>query len=274
MTDALNQPGALEREVARQLLAMISEPAAVNVNTLEMALRLLAKWRTMHIDRTIVARDGTDVQSGPFARMHFVSQPSEASLSPKLLGLYEAELHPLIAEIAKSDLTQILDVGCADGYYAVGFARLMPHVQVLAHDINPAARQHCADLAARNGVSDRVRVGGEISGEDFETVSDDKTLLFIDIEGAEEELLRPDLYPALRRLKILVECHDAFRPGLSNRIADRFAPSHDLRTIPPALTSSGLPSWMSQLSQIDQLLATWECRIGATPWLFMTPRSS
>ena len=58
--------------------------------------------------------------------------------------------------------------GCAEGYYAVGMARLAPEITVYAYDIEERARIACADLAQRNGVADRVIVGGEFAPDGFE----------------------------------------------------------------------------------------------------------
>src|SRR5271170_2035809 len=42
----------------------------------------------------------------------------------KLVGLYEAELHPALHDLALTPPPVVINVGCAEGYYAVGLARL------------------------------------------------------------------------------------------------------------------------------------------------------
>jgi hypothetical protein len=39
---------------------------------------------------------------------------------PKIIGSYECELHPAIEEIIVNNYAEVWDVGCAEGYYAVG----------------------------------------------------------------------------------------------------------------------------------------------------------
>lgn len=264
---------SLDRHVALRLSAMMESPNFVTKAGLEAALRLLAKWRSQLIDNTVVARQGTVIQAGPFQGMRFVAKVSEANVSPRLLGSYEGELHATIEEICGSNINCLIDIGCADGYYAVGFARRMPQLEVRAFDINPLAQKNCAELAAANGVAERVKVGGEFRGEEFTNFEDRRALVFLDAEGAEDELLRPDLFPSLTRLSVLVECHDVFKGGMSERIEQRFAPSHTIRRIEPRLHCPDMPDWFSQLSHLDQLLATWEWRIGPTPWLYMVPKA-
>lgn len=251
---------------------MVNDPRIVTVQALDLTLRHLAKWRSRLIDNTIVAQNGRRVQSGPFAGMTYIAEAVEASASPKLLGCYEAGLHPIIDEIKTKRYELIVDVGCADGYYAVGFAVSMPWLHVDAYDIDVAAREQCKTLAELNGVSERISIKAELQGAAFEEYVGRNALIFMDIEGAEDLLLRPDLYPSLRKLPVIVECHDAFKPGLSQEIAQRFELSHHVHRVEPGVRSAQLPSWLRKCSELDQLLATWEWRIGPTPWLYMLPK--
>lgn len=263
-----------EKAIAERIRLMAADPRLGTAAGLESTLRLLAKWRAQIIDRTIVARHGTTIQAGPFAGMHFVTRASEAGVAPKLLGCYEAALQPVVEEIVEAGFRRIVDIGCADGYYAVGLARRLPAAEILAFDIDPVARDHCAALAEANEVADRVTIAGEFRGEDFGRLSGPDTLVFIDAEGAEDELLDPAAYPALTSLTILAECHDGLKPGLAGRIAERFAESHLVRRIEAILPSPALPSWFDKVSELDRLLAVWEWRNGPTPWLFMKPISA
>lgn len=262
---------SLEDLVASHLRRIAADPRLNTPAALEATLRLLAKWRSQRIDEAMVARHGTVIQAGPFKGMRFVGKTSEASVSPKLIGSYESELHGLIEEIVAAGYDRVVDIGCADGYYAVGFARRIPAATILAFDINPVARDNCAALATANHVADRVSVGGEFKGEDFSGFAQGRTLVLLDAEGAEEHLLDPEAFPGLRRLSVLVECHDCLKAGLSALIAKRFEPTHSVRLIRNDLAALAIPPWLTTASHLDQLLAVWEWRIGPTPWLYLQP---
>ena len=264
----------LEEIYARELVKLTAHPDFVTQGGLNAALRLLAKWRSKLVDNTLVATCGTTIRSGPFQGMDFVASASEANVSPRILGNYEAELHEVIERIIASNYNYIVDIGCADGYYACGFAYRMPGVKVDAFDINPVAQKLCADLARKNGLSDRITIGGEFRGSDFSRYVDRDALVFMDAEGVEEVLLDPALYPALGRLSILVECHDVFKPSISRTLADRFDATHDIVRIEPKMRSCDLPPVFTNMSHMDQLLAIWEWRMGPTPWLYLTPKAS
>ena len=116
----------------------------------------------------------------------------------KLLGCYEQPLQPFIEQAIRAAYPVVLNIGCAEGYYAVGMARRMPATRVHAFDIDPAAQRVCAELAAKHGVADRVRIGARFTPDDFAAYAGQKTLVLCDIEGGEKDLLDPETAPALR----------------------------------------------------------------------------
>jgi hypothetical protein len=253
-------------ETLRQIAANPPE-----TRNLARALRHLAKWRAEVIANTILARSGSAVLSGPFAGMFYDIQALEGSQAARLLGVYEASLAPVIETIIARAYPLVVDVGCAEGYYAVGLARRMPQSRILARDENSAAQALCRRLAGLNDVGDRVEIGGRMTHADFAICSAQPTLILCDIEGAEEELLDPAAAPGLLSADILVETHDVIRPGLSGLITHRFAATHDV-TILNRQIRADLPDWMDRLSDLDRLLALWEWRGGPTPWLWMQRR--
>jgi SAM-dependent methyltransferase len=263
----------LNANVLAALRARIANPEGrADDQLLESVLRVAAIWRSRLLANTLIQLHGAEVQSGLFAGMKYLRTATEGGLLPRLVGSYESELHPHIQALADEGLDTVVDIGCAEGYYAVGLARLLPTIRVEAFDIDPAARKACAELAALNGVSDRVQVGGAFTPERFAAYEGTRTLVFMDIEGHEVSLLDPERAPALRTLKILVETH----PGptkLHEKIAARFADSHEIIQVEQAGKTTPLPPFLRGLGHLDQLIATWEWRRWPTPWLVMRPKS-
>ncbi|GAB1478238.1 hypothetical protein MASR2M74_07830 [Paracoccaceae bacterium] len=246
----------------REILA--KPPSATSLNR---ALRVLAKWRSEMLADAIARRSGGQVLSGPFRGMHYVARASEGARAPRIVGAYETSLVPVLEGIIASAPEVILDIGCAEGYYAVGLARRMPGARVIARDADPAAQEMCRAMATANGVT--VEVGGLLTGPDFDICTRARSVVICDIEGAEDAVLDPATAPGLNRADILVEVHEAMRPGLTNRLAARFAATHRITRLDRRLDDSGLPDWMQGLSDMDRLLALWEWRSGPTPWLWM-----
>ena len=173
-------------------------------------VRLMAKWRSTLIQNTIVKEYGTAVQSGPFKR-HAVSADNRprACHVPKLLGgSYRAGAAPAYRSRHRTRLSRHhRDRDGRRRYYAVGLAMRMPNANVHAFDTNEEAHACCREVGKLNNVPDRVKIGGLFNGEDFARYPAG-TLVFCDIEGAEDVLLDPDKCPALRKMDLIVELHE------------------------------------------------------------------
>jgi hypothetical protein len=236
---------------------------------LAAALRHLAKWRSAVIDNTLAAREGNQVLDGPFKGMEYPVRAAEGAWAARLLGTYEASLEPVIEAIISRPYATVIDIGCAEGYYAVGLARRMPGARVLARDVSEPAQALCRKLAVANGVADRVQVGGLWSHADFALCAEGPSVVICDIEGAEGELLDPIAAPHLASADILVEVHEGMRPGLLATLTGRFETTHRITRLDRTLRPDRLPGWTETLSDLDRLLFLWEWRASPTPWLWM-----
>ena len=265
---------SLHTTVQQQLLAQLGAPAEgeqVKVAQLNNALRLLSKWRSVLIQNTVLKQHGTTVWQGPLKGLDFLPQSAEGCHIAKLLGCYEQPLQPHIEAAIAANYPTILNIGCAEGYYAVGMARRMPHTRVMAYDLNPTAQEVCMALAQKNGVSHRVQVGALFKPEDFAAYAGQKVLVLCDIEGAEQALLDPQLAPALAGMDLIVESHECLVAGITQTLIERFKPTHQITLVQDDGQRSlqAAPQWFANLAHLDQLLATWEWRSGPTPWLVM-----
>ncbi len=261
----------LNQRVAKELARSIPSPDIANSDELNTALRLLSKWRSVLIQNTLLKHQGTVVMQGPLAGMEFLPQTAEGCHIAKLLGCYEQPLQPFIDQAITNAYPTILNIGCAEGYYAVGMARRMPSTQVLAFDLNPKAQEVCAALAQKNSVSDRVKVGALFKPEDFEAYAGQKVLVLCDIEGAEKDLLDPEVAPALKGMDLIVESHECLLTGITQLLVSRFKDTHQITVVQDngQRQLKDAPQWFNNLAHLDQLLATWEWRSGATPWVVM-----
>jgi SAM-dependent methyltransferase len=268
--DGMAEPTELTRKAMAELQSLSAAPASPEA--LYRALRFLAKWRSQLLANTVVHHSGTRILSGPFAGMDYPVRAAEGARAARLLGAYEASLDPVIERIVARAYPLVIDIGCAEGYYAVGLARRMPESRILARDTSERAQALCRDLAAANGVSDRVEVGGLFSHGDFDCAREQDTVVICDIEGAEAALLDPSAAPGLLAADILVEVHEGPHPGLADTLTARFAASHHATRFDRLLAPERLPPWAETLSDLDRLLLLWEWRAAPTPWLWLERR--
>jgi hypothetical protein len=148
-----------------------------------------------------------------------------------LLGSYEAELHAVIEEVISRQPATVVDVGAAEGYYAVGLARRLPEAVVHAIDPDARAQAVCVSNAEANGVRARVHVHGRLRHEELERLLAHGALLVCDCEGCELELLDPAAVPSLRSTFRIVELHEFVDPEIGAIISGRFAATHDVQMI-------------------------------------------
>lgn len=258
--------------IYRHLENMMAKPHSPK--NLELMLRLLGKWRSRVIQNTLLNKDGKVVLSGVFKGMTFIENSSEGCHVPKLIGSYEQPIHPFIEAAIKKEHPIVINIGCAEGYYAVGLATRMPKTKVHAYDIDARARETCRNLAEQNDVTDQIIIDELFQPEMFAEYDKKNALVVCDIEGAEKGMLDPAISPALKSMDIIVECHEEFVPGITALLIERFQPSHTC-TLVDDIGNRNIeePSWIKPLGHMDQLLATWEWRGKATPWLILTQRT-
>jgi hypothetical protein len=213
------------------------------------------------------------VAQGPFRGMRYVSLAFGSVVVPKLLGTYERELIPAVEAICGSQCDRIIDIGAAEGYYAVGMAYRNPSAQVVGFETSRAARSVLRSLARRNGLERRVHVLGYCSPEALREALAGalRPAVLCDCEGEEDSLLCPERIPALQRSLILVEIHDGMVPGLARRVIERFEGTHEIEVIDSRVRScEDLPQgWNLPLEEADEAMS--EHRRYAQ-WFFMKPR--
>ena len=267
---------SLHHQILHQLQGQLLAPQADQAAQLNDALRLLSKWRSVLIQNTVLQHHGTLVRHGPLAGLDFLAQSAEGCHVAKLLGCYEQPLQPHIEQAIQSHYPTILNIGCAEGYYAVGLARRMPTTQVLAFDLNPKAQETCRALAIKNGVLDRIKIGALFTPQDFANFGGQRVLVLCDIEGAERDLLDPALAPALEYMDMIIESHECLTAGITKTLIERFQASHHITLVHDngQRQLADAPAWFNNLAHLDQLLATWEWRSGPTPWLVMKAKTN
>ncbi len=173
------------------------------------------------------------VLNGPFKGMAYPELASVGStLPPKLLGSYEDELHPTIEKVCGNDYDMIIDVGCAEGYYAVGMAVRVPSAKVFAFDTDETALKLCREMARQNNVADRVFIQDFCDQSRLIELAKEanRALIICDCEGYEKTLFRqnPELQNALIDHDLLIEVHDFLDVEISSELRRTFENTHTI----------------------------------------------
>jgi hypothetical protein len=258
---------------SRKLRWWIEDAApVVGIPAAHAALALLrTRYRdAVRREREIARRLAPDkiVRQGPFAGLHYVTDIAASPFLPKLAGTYELEVADATEELIAATPDVVINLGSAEGYYTVGLARRLPGARVVAFDTRRSARWQTGRMAAANGVSIEVRGTATHAAVQDLCAEAEAPLVICDIDGAEDTMIDPARIPALRRAALLIETHDAFVAGVTDRLVDRLSPSHEIQRIPMAPRS---PELLPDLAVEDALAAMDEHRPDQL-WLVARPR--
>jgi len=244
----LERLGKLPRTVVKNFLARFYPEALFTYRARRVAKEMRSHFHNEFLARQIRMKariyDASNpyVLSGPFAGMKYLNEIVWGPIEPKWVGTYEQELHQIMQRILQTKYLNIIDVGSAEGYYAVGLAIKFPMARVYSYDVDPWARSQQRRLARLNHANN-IEIHRRCTSKELTNHIVGRTLLICDIEGNEYDLLDPYKTPDLRKCDILVEMHEYLESGFSpqtgaDELVRRFSKSHAITKIGVAPRSS------------------------------------
>lgn len=173
------------------------------------------------------------VKNGSFKGLKYPSYTSFCSaIYPKIIGSYEDELSLTIEEFCNQNYSEIIDIGSADGYYAIGFALRQPNAKVYAYDIDEFANAFCNEMSILNNVSNNVNIESLCSADTLNNFKfTGKGLIISDCEGYEMQLFNATNIKNLINCDILIEIHDFIDANISAYLLDLFKDTHEITII-------------------------------------------
>jgi hypothetical protein len=239
-----------------------------SVRSRNRQVRWLKENRVLEFAKQFSEAHGAAVLHGPFAGMRY---PAESIFSrhsvPRLLGSYESELHPVIEAALAYQYECIVDIGSAEGYYAVGFA-LKGLSPVVTFEADPRELELCQEMARVNNVQDRLTARSFCNPEALRALATGKRCFVLsDCEGYESELFGDSTVGALGRSEVLIEIHgDAYEP-----LRARFSKTHLVETFTASDRVAGEYAELACLGR-DADLGICEYRPAGQRWLFARSR--
>ena len=216
---------------------------------------------------------GDEVVRGPFRGVKYPPAAYASCRFEKIIGAYEHEIHGLIDRLAATKSYQtIVNVGAAEGYFGVGLARLFPTAKVLCYDAKADERSRCKAVVQCNDVGDRIEILGRCEASDLAALQPKSpTLVWMDIDTGERQVLDPALVPWLKTADVFVELHDCLEAGLSDLIRSRFEKTHRIeRYTLKGLDYDRYPELQNlTFDEINAMVE--EDRKGLHDWFFMEP---
>lgn len=239
---------------------------------------------------------GDEVQHGPFKGMTYPDPAVWVSCRfEKVIGFYEFEVYPWIQRLLVSPgrFTSIVNIGAADGYFAVGLGRLFGEIPVFAFEAADDRYRSLVLLAERNRLSGRLVAGRWCSPADLNALKvGSNPLVICDVDGYEDVLMDPETVPWLRESTILLEVHEFLAPDLDEgersgferkhpflvremgkKIRARFQGTHEIEEcLVSAVPVDRYPVFQNlAMGDIFALAESDRCCIH--PWFLMTPKA-
>lgn len=184
-----------------------------------------------NIVKLIFGNSTPKVLNGPFKDLNYLRVSAGSVLLAKLTGSYEEPILDIIEKIVSENKHQkIIDIGSAEGYYAVGLAKLLPDCQITAIDTDGYARYLCKKLSKLNNTNN-VLVLKEFTENIILESNKVETLIICDIEGDELFLMNPNLYKSLLNCDLLIECHDFIKDGTTKTLIEYYEKTHSVESI-------------------------------------------
>lgn len=225
--------------------------------------------RTRIEDDIYEATNGV-VQDGPFKGMQIYPDKgwAETNHAAELLGCFEQELQEFIEieieRLARLPNPKIANVGCAEGYYAVGLARRLPNATI--HVVEPHERSLAIALknAENNGVT--------IVPVDIAIALENPDYVVMDCEGFETEYLDPVKHPGLRNASIVVELHQ--RPDADDVLSvvrTKLQHTHGGKLVFEGSRNPNASNLLWPCSSFERWLAVCEWRPCIMCWAVLEP---
>jgi|TARA_B110000003_G_scaffold266448_1_gene293436 hypothetical protein len=168
--------------------------------------------RRMELAVQIDQKHNSTIQYGPFKGMLLsrgdwwgkIDRPS------MIYGFYEQEVLESLTK-DRGKFKTLIDVGAADGYYAIGGIISKTFEKSICYEIAEEGQNQIRKNAKLNNVSDKVEIRGEAKRnfhDDFSQEELSSSIILMDIEGVEFDLFaqRED-FLKLKHSTLIIESH-------------------------------------------------------------------
>ena len=244
--------------------------------------RLHFKNLKKNILNTILSIHGYQVAYGPFKGMQLnqCRNWSRYDLITQILGTYETHVLQKLIAFSKGKNNVFIDLGSADGYFAVGmaFSGVFDHVYAFEKDFE--MQRIIKNNAQLNDCESKMSILGKSNEASLKSIVSqckESITILIDIEGDEYDLLNPKMLSSLSHCSIICELHPWMKKdgkALQKALLSEASAFFDIELI---YRESYNPNDFEELScfnEEERLIALSEGRGPNMHWLVLTPKKN
>lgn len=210
------------------------------------------------------------VQNGLFKNLKYAE--NRERMYNKILGTYEKQLQIFIKDAILKNPDIIINIGCGDGYYGLGLAKILQNSKSILVDINDTELLRAKSNAKANNLNN-VSFLNDISDQELSDLinSHKKPFIFIDIEGGEYKYLDSSRYNYLSKCLMMIETHDFIHNGITNLLATKFSSTHKIYIISDT-EKDIMDDFLDHVPLDDKLIFQSEGRPQNMKWMYLLPR--
>ena len=204
---------------------------------------------------------------------------SKNDLITHILGVYEGHILSQLILFSKQSESVFIDIGAADGYFAVGMAYGNYFKKIHAFEIENSARENIKKNAENNFCSDKIEIYKEANYNSLKKIIEDykSAVILIDIEGGEFELLNNEVINLFRNCNLIIELHPSqVADGAlkQQRLLDSCKNFFEISLVKRETYNPNKFEELDKFSDEERLIAFGEGRENNMNWLILTPKIS
>ena len=203
---------------------------------------------------------------------------SKNDLTTHILGVYEKHILDQLIKFSKHKNTIFIDIGAADGYFAIGSAYSGLFQKVYAFEIQKNGREILSENAKANNCDKNIIIKSEANFNTLKEIIDIHTsaVILIDIEGGEFTLLNDQTLKLLRNCNVVIELHPSLVKDGNKKESELINSAKKFFKFSLIKRENYNPNLYEELdsfSDEERLLAFSEGREANMNWLILEPKN-
>ena len=231
-------------------------------------------WNLISLDHA--KKNDFIVQNGVFKGLKINKDISwgKGDIASKIYGLYENNVQDILKKINKPIL---IDIGSADGFFAVGCLHSGLSKFCYAFDQSLISQKALLKTAQINNVSKRLSIHGKVTSKNFISslpteLDFSRSVIICDIEGEEYNFLNNNILSLCQKANFIIEIHKTNNVIDKTKFLKKLSKFFDVKIIIDGNKNYDEIFQLHDLKDIDRLLITCEGRSYIGEWWHLKPK--
>ena len=223
------------------------------------------------------------VKYGPFKGLKLSEKVwwSHTDMGSILFGFYEKEI---LEEVLKTSINKekknFIDIGAADGYYAIGVLKSNLYDHSYCFELTKKGREVIKENSILNNVFKKISIHGEVDtllSNYLPFYILNNSLILIDIEGHEFNLLSLEFLKEIKYAKVIIEIHEYFHEDgvrMLEELKKKLKIFFEIKEITTQQRNLAPFIELDNFSDSDRWLLCSEGRYKKGKWLILNPKEN